>query len=271
MANPSLIFTITILIVIMILFLISAFTGWLVTNPYLLPLLLTLTAWGFALWLVISYYTEWTPYKSTKSNSSNNIESNKNYNKTVFIYSAVFFIITTILFIILLILVIMHKPHRVSNKYTRIRQPIVLEQKDDSTNRSTPPSSDAELPSTNAKNIDSGLGYHYYIQQSHSARLDKLERLVERLVEELKFEQSLKVTGTKVTPDIESDIMKKRQELSSYIATESITPKEEAVATRVAEDKIRKGQESLTKVSPSSYFTRKEMFGYDGESTRLYL
>ena len=288
MVNPSLIFTISILIVITILFLVATFTGWLGTNPYVLPMLLILTAWGFALWLGIGYYAEWTPYKSTKSNSANNIQSNKNYNKTLFIYSAIFFIATTILFIVFLMLVIVYKtPKQIYYSRPRqviIRKPIYIppqmplqssEAETDIPTETIAPLSEAELPSkmmapTSEAEIPSKLRTGTSVTQPSFSELqmDRIDKL-ERLVEKLRLEQSLQESGAKVNPGLEADIKQKQEELSAYEISGVMTPEEEALATRIAEYKIKRGQESLTKYSPSSYFTRRKMFGPEGESTRI--
>ena len=58
MVNPSLIFTIIILVVITLLFFIAIFKGWIGNNPFVLPALLVFTVWGFALWLLVAYAYE---------------------------------------------------------------------------------------------------------------------------------------------------------------------------------------------------------------------
>ncbi len=292
MVNPSLIFTVSILIVITILFLVTTFTGWLGRNPYVLPTLLILTAWGFALWLGISYYTEWTPYKSTKSNLANNVQSNKNYNKTLFIYSAIFFITTTILFIVFLMLVMTYKPAKQIKIYYNRPQPYIIRnpiyipyqmpvqstEPEAETNIYTEtitPMSEAELPSkiiapTSEAELPSKVRTGSNVPQTNSpelqmARINKLERLVE----ELRLEQSLQESGAKVDTGLQADIKQKQEELSGYKIAGVMTPDEETLATRIAEYKIKRGQESLTKYSPSSHFTSRKMFGPEGESTRI--
>ena len=68
---------------------------------------------------------------------------------------------------------------------------------------------------------------------------------------------------------IRSDIEQKQQTLKEYESQGLITPSEEIFATRIAQEKLRRGEESLNKFAPSVYFTQKEMFGSEGADVKM--
>ena len=269
MVNPSLIFTICILAVITVLFLIAAFTGILGRNPYVLQALLVLTAWGFALWLVIGYHPEWSPYRTTNPAEAINANDNRNYNRELFYISLIVLIMTTLIFVVLLMFAINHKtPSKKSRTHVMVRSvpSVISEEKPVITQpHTTVPTSQAvpTITSQNRKLLDQQLGAVGTPTTTKELLAEKEERREEKLIEELQLEQALAKSDTGIdVKKLQADIKKKQQEIQAGELSGTITPEEVLTGTRVAQAKLKKGQEALKTATPSVYLSR-PMFGSD--------
>ena len=239
MANPSLIFTISFLIFIAILFLISTFTGWLVKNKFVLPALLVFTAWGFCLWLVIGYYGKWVPYSKTKNNRD----------KSIFTVSLIFLCLTTVLFVTLLILAIIYhpSPKNVSRVRAYRRYPRVTD--------IAPPTVPVSVPASRQTSAP--------LSAPASAPMD----LVKEVNEEKEYLST--IHDPNIQSQINLDIQQKTDQINMYETQGLLTPEQESLATRIAQDKINRANESLSKPYPSVYFTQKPMFGQEGQNVLM--
>ncbi len=257
MVNPSLIFTICILAVITVLFLITALTGILGRNPYVLPALLVLTVWGFALWLVIGYHPEWSPYRTTNPAEATNVDDNKNYNRELFHISLIVLVMTTLIFAVLLMLALYHKTtyKRRTRVIVRSAPSVLSEEKP----LIQTVQSRLEVTSQNRKLLDQQLG-------AVTTTEELLAQKKERLVEELQLEQALAKSGTGIDIErLQADIKKKQQEIQ---ISGAITPEEVLTGTRIAQAKLKKGQEALKTATPSVYLS-KPMFGSEESDVRM--